>query len=125
MAPSARRNGARAEYASDSNFAAIASDPAFKAVAARLADNGRPLSRAKVVARLDPALLTEDVIYDSARKRFLVSSIHQRKIVAVDTGGRVVDFIRADRDDLWGFYGLVAQASAMTPAAVLATLGER
>jgi hypothetical protein len=104
-------NGIVRRVAEDSSFAALRGDKEFESLAERLAGNGTPVSRAKLVARLtDPAMLPEDVVYDAPRRRYLVSSIHWRKIVSVSTSGIVEDFIRAPSDDVWGMYGLALDA---------------
>ena len=91
----------------DTAFASLAADPEFLAIAARLDSNATPLERAAVVTAFeDPALLTEDIAWDSARQRFLISSIHRRKIVALDTAGRARDLVVAKDADVWGFYAL-------------------
>jgi hypothetical protein len=50
---------------------------------------------------VDASLLAEDVAWDARGERFLVSSIHRRKIVAVDRSGRVTDFTAAGADGAW------------------------
>ncbi len=90
---------------SDSAFSALRGDTAFASIAARIESNGKAISTATVAVRLsDPSLLTEDVAWD-ARGRFLVSSIHRRKIVAVRRDGTVSDFALAG-PDAWGIYAL-------------------
>ncbi len=50
-------------------------------------------------------LITEGIAYDGATKRFFVSSIHRRKIVAIDASGKVSDF-SAETDGLWSVSGM-------------------
>lgn len=50
-------------------------------------------------------LITEGIAYDAASKRFFVSSIHRRKIVAIDAGGKVSDF-STEADGLWSVSGM-------------------
>jgi sugar lactone lactonase YvrE len=95
----------------DTAFAGLRDDPEFQAIAARLDSNAAPIAKAKLVARLDdPALLAEDVAWDARRNRFLVSSIHRRKIVAISRDGRVTNFISPGRDGVWGIFGLALDA---------------
>jgi hypothetical protein len=69
------RTGLERHVSDDTSFAAFANDPSFQALATRLADNGKPVAKAQVVTRLyDAAMLPEDVVWDAAGKRFLVSS---------------------------------------------------
>ena len=91
----------------DAAFAPWRDDPAFGAVAARLDSNAMPIANAVVAHSLgDVALLAEDVVWDAGEKRFLVSSIHRRKIVALDETGRATDFIRPGAGGAWGIYAL-------------------
>ena len=55
-----------------------------------------------VVATLAPVdFVAEGVTYDQKRRRFLVSSMRHRKIVAVSATGAVSDFIDLARDEAW------------------------
>jgi len=95
----------------DTTFARWREDPEFRAVAARLDSNAAPLANAVLFRSLgDASLLAEDVVWDAREQRFLVSSIHRRKIVAVDRSGRVSDFTRAGAEGAWGVYGLALDA---------------
>jgi sugar lactone lactonase YvrE len=108
----------------DARFARLAGDSDFVAVAARLDSNATPLAKAQVAVRLDdPSLLAEDVAWDASRRRFLVSSIHHSKIVAVTVDGKASDFATAG-PEAWGIYGLaldVARARLWATTAAGAT----
>ena len=94
----------------DTTFALLQGDPSFEAIAARLDSNATPISKADVVARFDDAsLLPEDVAWDGRRRRFLISSIHRHKIVALNAEGVIIDFATAG-SGTWGFYGLAVDA---------------
>ena len=96
----------------DTSFRSLVADPEFLAIAARLDSNATPLERAGVVTVLpDAALLAEDIVWDAPRKRFLISSIHRRKIVALDLAGRFTDLVTARETDLWGFYALAVDTT--------------
>jgi len=91
----------------DSSFASLAADPEFRAIAARLESNAGPIANAMVATGFtDAALLAEDIVWDPIHHRFLISSIHRRKIVAVDTIGRTSELVTAREADVWGFYAL-------------------
>lgn len=93
--------------ARDTTFARWRDDTAFQALAARFAANAAPIARAVVAHELgDPGLLAEDVVWDARGGRFLVSSIHRRRIVALDRNGRVRAFTAPGADSTWGMYGL-------------------
>lgn len=103
--------GLSARLAADTTFAALASDPRFRELIARFDSNAAPIARARVAHRLDdPELLTEDVAWDPEARRFLVSSIHRRKIVAIDASGRVTEFAHAPSEAEWGIYALALDA---------------
>ena len=83
-------------------------DPEFQAVRDQLAAEEPRTADAPVSFRLaDPRLVPEGIAWDGARRRFLVGSIAQRKIVAIDRRGKTRDFSRAD-DRLDTVLGLAA-----------------
>ncbi len=103
--------GITRSLARDTTFARWRDEPEFRAVAARLDSNAAPITNAVLVHSLgDAALLAEDVAWDARARRFLVSSIHRRKIIALDANGRVSDFTAAGADSTWGVYGLALDA---------------
>jgi hypothetical protein len=92
---------------SETTFAALRADPRFEAVAARLEANGAPVAAASTLHTLDdPALLAEDLAWDARTKTLFVSSIHRRKVLALDREGRARDFVAPAQDGIWGVYGL-------------------
>ena len=101
------RSGIAFAYERDTSFARFADDPAFAALRAGFVRNAEPRAVAAVAHELrDAALLAEDVTYDARGKRFLVSSIHQRRVVAVDAAGHVTPFSVPGADSTWGMYGM-------------------
>jgi len=91
----------------DESFAKLKSNSQFRSIATRLEANANPISHATVALRLnDPALLAEDVVWDAPHKRFLISSVHEGKIIAVDAAGNASDFVAAGAPDVWSIYGL-------------------
>ncbi len=95
----------------DTTFARWRDEPEFRAVTARLDSNAAPIANAQLSHSLgDASLLAEDVVWDANGRRFLVSSIHRRKIVAVDRAGRITDFTAPGADSVWGVYGLALDA---------------
>ena len=95
----------------DTTFARWRDEPEFHAVAARLDSNAAPIAHAVRARSLgDTSLLAEDVAWDARGSRFLVSSIHRRKILAVDTAGRITDFTAGGGESRWGVYGLALDA---------------
>jgi sugar lactone lactonase YvrE len=91
----------------DTSFTSLVADPEFLAIAARLDSNAVPIAHSVVATGFtDAAMLAEDIAWDPIHRRFLISSIHRRKIVAVDSAGRTSDLVAAKEADLWGFYAL-------------------
>jgi len=105
--------------------------PGFAAVLARIEANKRPRSRsARAFTLGDPDLLTEDIAYDPAARRFFVSSIREAKIVVIDPrDGAGRDFVPAGRDGVWGMMALAVDARRgvlwATTAALPQTQGSR
>jgi streptogramin lyase len=105
------QTGLARSVTADTTFERWYDDMDFKTVAGLLDANAKPISNATVAYSLgDPALLTEDVAWDASGKRFLVSSIHERKIVAIDAAGHVTNFTKPAADGVWGIYGLALDA---------------
>jgi hypothetical protein len=94
-------------------------DAGFQALRRRLAeDEPRTEPDAPVVRTLvDPKLVPEGIAWDAKRRRHLVGSIAQRKIVSVDARGRVRDFSRPG-DRLETVLGLAVDAAARRLCAV-------
>ena len=119
------------DIAAEPELATLRRLAGFAAVRARLEANRRPIARAAVAFSLrDPGLLSEDLAYDPATRRFFVSSIREAKIVAVDAGsGAARDFVPAGRDGIWGVLALAVDARRgalwATTAAMPQTLGHR
>lgn len=103
--------GIARSIAGDTTFARWRDEPEFRAVAARLDSNAAPIANAVRAHSLgDPSLLAEDVAWDPRGRSFLVSSIHRRKIIAIDRAGRVTDFTAPGADSARGMYGLAIDA---------------
>src|SRR6185312_3387450 len=116
------------DVASDSDLASVRSLDGYPRVVRQLSANLTPVTRGAVAFTLaDADLVAEDIAYDSVRHRFLVSSVHRRKIVAVDSAGRATDFTRAGDDSTWGMFALHVDAARQllwaTTAAVRAAQG--
>jgi hypothetical protein len=77
-------------------FASLRQLAAFAPIRRDLQLNTHPISLATLAVRLaDSGLLPEDIDYDARRRRFMVTSVLQHKIVSVDSSGKVSDFARA------------------------------
>ena len=97
--------------AADSVLARLVRLPAYAEIDARLARNREPVDNAETAFTLHEAdLIPEDITYDPARRRFLVSSVRKGKIVAIERDGRRRDFAWADHPG-WAIVGLVADSA--------------
>src|SRR5688500_12907873 len=91
----------------ESAFGAAARTPAFGALRRRFEDNVAPLARGEVAFTLpERDLYPESVAYDPGHKAFYVGGMYRRKIVKVDAGGRVSDFVTPGRDGLFSVLGM-------------------
>ncbi len=96
--------------AAGTGFDSLWADAEFQGVRERLASEEPRTADAPTSFRLtDPRLIPEGIAWDAARKRFLVGSIAQRKIVAIDRRGRTRDFSRPE-DGLDAVLGLAVDA---------------
>ncbi|HET7599471.1 MAG TPA: hypothetical protein VFK09_04230 [Gemmatimonadales bacterium] len=96
----------------DSALAPLAADPRGGVIRARLARNAEPV-RGSVTAFTLPAadLVTEDLAWDGARRRLLVSSVRERRVLALAADGSVTDFVPEGREGVWGMYALAADSA--------------
>ncbi len=90
----------------DDDFKSLFDLPKFKIIQAGFASNQKAVNRSEKAFTIpEKDLITEGIAYDSTTKRFFVGSIHRRKIVAIDAGGKVSDF-SLDADGLWSVSGM-------------------
>jgi hypothetical protein len=84
--------------------------PKFQAIQRDMAANTSSMSNAAEVFRLNPSVpVPEDIDYDSATKRFYISSVLGKHIAAVDMTGQVTMFTRAP--DQWSMMALKVDAA--------------
>ncbi len=99
--------GLIADVEHDAAFAALKDQPAFKAVLAKFDAIRAPVGVSTVFATVAGApFLAEGVAFDPSTKRFFVSSVDQRKIVALSPDGRQSQFANAPTSGLFGAFGL-------------------
>lgn len=88
-------------------LSALPASPAREALASRFAENARPLSRSRVFAVLpERDLIAESLDVDPRDGSAYVGSLHLRKILRVEPGGAVSDFVAPGRDGLWSVLGI-------------------
>jgi len=84
---------------SSPDFAPLRGTPGFQVIETRMSENRTPISLASPAYRLsDAALLPEDLDYDSQTRRFLITSVREKKIVALDAAGMLHDFAKSPDD---------------------------
>jgi hypothetical protein len=80
-------------------FSPLRQQAKFADIEKGMQTNRTAVSRASTAFRLpDSALLAEDVDYDPQSKRFLITSIREKKIVSSDMAGTSRDFAKAPDD---------------------------
>ncbi len=90
----------------DEDFNSLFEASQFKAIQVKLNQNKFPVNKSRKSFSLDQKdLITEGIAYNSKDKRFFISSIHQRKIVTIDSNNNVSDFSK-ESDGLWSVSGM-------------------
>lgn len=77
------------------DFAPLLTKPEFAGIEPAMEANRRPVLLASTAFLLPDSSLAEDVDYDPAARRFLVTSVRQKKIITVNEGGATADFATA------------------------------
>ena len=115
----------------DSAFEPYRTLPAFRRVARAIHGNASRVGRATVLATLpDSDAVAEDLSWDPAHRRFVVSDVHRHRLRAVDLTGRWADFgdplppgwavlgvaVDAGRGVVWASAATLPQAEGFIPA---------
>lgn len=75
--------------------------PAYASLRSRMEQATAPLLRSTVLRTLTDSLLhPEGIAWDGARRRWLISSVRQRKIVAIDAQGEMRDLVHSGEGGL-------------------------
>jgi sugar lactone lactonase YvrE len=117
----------------DSLFFEPASEPAFTSLQLadtqpmllqRLAANGAPHGEVSTTFTLEEdRFIPEGIARDEERRRFLLGSIHQRRILAIGDDGQVSEFAAAGQGGLLSVFGM--EAVPRTSSLWVATAGLR
>ena len=92
----------------DETFASLKDSPEFKAILTRFDENRRPIVRStRSFSLTERGLITEGIAYDPIKRNFYISSVHKRKILAVDRWRKARDFAA---EGLWGVLGMKVDA---------------
>jgi hypothetical protein len=99
-----------AETLQAEQFNSLRAAPKFQALQSEMSANSSQISGATEVLRLKSLVqIPEDIDYDPSGKRFYISNVLSRNIVAVDMGGRITAF--ADAPDPWPVMALKIDAA--------------
>lgn len=94
----------------DDDFVSIKETEEFKKILAKFERNKTPVTRSKQVFTVpEKGLIAESVAYDPQTKTFYVSSVHKRKIIAINAKGEAKDFATAE-NGLWAVLGMKVDA---------------
>ncbi len=94
------------DVVADEDFAALKKLKRFKEAQIRFDRNRQPINKSvRAFSLPDKDLITESVAFDPKSNRFFVSSVHQKKIFAVDKNKTVSEF-SAESDGLWSVLGM-------------------
>jgi sugar lactone lactonase YvrE len=103
--------GLTADLDADSALAPLRGLPGWAPIAERIARNADPVRRADTVVVLPSRdMMAEDIAYDARSRRFFVSSMRERRILAVDRRGRVTDFVPSSQGGIWAAVDLGVDA---------------
>ena len=81
------------------DFTALVTSAAFKKIQTDMSANNSAVSLASPAFLLsDAGLVPEDIDYDAHSKRFLITSVRERKIISLDLRGSSTEFARAPED---------------------------
>jgi sugar lactone lactonase YvrE len=80
-------------------FAPLRNTASFPEILSRMKENRSPISLASTEFQLpEAAVLAEDVDYDPHEKRFFLTSVREKKIIAADATGVIHDFAKSPDD---------------------------
>lgn len=114
-----------ADPAADPDFAAIKDTPEFKTIVDRVKAARQPVSSSKPFATLPQKdLISEDIAYDPATKRFFISSVRHHKILSLDRKGKFADFVPDGQPDVWAILALHVDAKRRVLWATTAAMPE-
>ena len=106
--------GLRRRIEADTDLVALRGTPSWNSILEQLTRNGSPVGTfTPAFAMPDSDFVAEDIAWDPAGRRWLVSGIRRSVIVAVDQQGRQTMFARGT-DKGWGFMALAVDSASNT-----------
>lgn len=104
------------------DFAPLQALPRFATITARFAKNGGAIgSAARTIELHRKGMIHEGLAHDAKGKRFFVSSVRNREILAVDAKGNVTTFAK---ELPWGVFGMAVDAKRNVLWATTSTIGQ-
>jgi sugar lactone lactonase YvrE len=96
----------------DEDLAPLRSHPEWQSLMTANDSNAMTVGTSRVVFAL-PGLdfLAEDVVWDAARSRYLVSSVRKGSVVAIGKDGRSAEFISPSAAGAWGMFALAVDSA--------------
>jgi hypothetical protein len=108
----------------DDDFASIKDSAEFKSIVAKFAENRKPVGAGQTAFTIpQTGLIAEGIAYDPADKSYYVGSVHQRKIIRIDSKGAARDLATVD-DGLWGVFGMKVDAARRILWVCTSTIGQ-
>jgi sugar lactone lactonase YvrE len=97
--------------ASDPDFASLRGGADFEAILKRLEAAQKPVSASTLFLTLpEKDLVAEDIAYDPVSRRFFISSVRHRKILALDKNGKATEFLSEGQPGIWAVLALAVDA---------------
>jgi hypothetical protein len=114
-----------ADPATDEDLAPVKSLPEFAAIEERVKAAHGPVSHNQLFATLpEKDLISEDIAYDPATRRYFISSVRHHKILSLDSKGRFAEFVPDGQTDLWAILALGVDAKHRVLWATTAAMPE-
>jgi hypothetical protein len=107
--------GLAVDLDTDTDLNPLKTEAAWPSLTERMHANQTPVASARPFTALPKEdLVTEDVAYDPSSKTFFVSSVHRRKVLAVDAAtGTARDFVASGDHGIAGVLGLSVQGTTL------------
>ncbi|HEV8334853.1 MAG TPA: hypothetical protein VGR67_00345 [Candidatus Polarisedimenticolia bacterium] len=92
--------------AEESAFESIRDSEGFQGILRQFEANKAPVHRSSIAFTVgEQRLIAEGLAYDPGKDRFLIGSVHRRKILSVARDGKIATF-SVPEDGLWGVFGM-------------------
>lgn len=106
--------GLDADLGANPALSALMTDARWPSLRARLEAHRAPVAHATTAVALPHEdLVAEGLAWDPRSRRFLVSSVHQRKILAVDEHGTADEFVEAAQGGVGALCGLASDGERL------------